>query len=315
MLQIIRRTKLLYSLYNFFHRSQLVHNEKKLRLLGLNKKYFSPLSSKDFNSLAAPPSAPAVGNEEKLRACSLFSKLNEQAQSSLLRFADNGYAVIPGYLTEAQADAVNTEISGLLQQKKLRFNKSNKLMFAIHISSLLRGIGNRQQLTELLSCLLGGPARLFSSINFLMGSEQATHSDSIHMTTYPLGGLLGVWFALEDITEENGPLHYFPQSHKLPYYLNSDYDNEGNFLFLGKKSYTDYENMIAGKIQEQKLDKIKFLAKKGDVLIWHANLFHGGDPHLNKEKTRKSMVLHYFNGDAICYHEITQRPALLRNGI
>jgi ectoine hydroxylase-related dioxygenase (phytanoyl-CoA dioxygenase family) len=70
--------------------------------------------------------------------------------------------------------------------------------------------------------------------------------------------------------------------------------------------------MIAERIKAQKLEKVKFFAKKGDLIIWHANLFHGGDPHLNKEKTRKSMVFHYFSENAICYHEITQRPALIR---
>ncbi len=59
------------------------------------------------------------------------------------------------------------------------------------------------------------------------------------------------------------------------------------------------------------MEKQVFTAKKGDLLIWHANLMHGGEPHTNKEKTRKSMVFHYFNENYICYHEITQRPALI----
>jgi len=40
------------------------------------------------------------------------------------------------------------------------------------------------------------------------------------------------------------------------------------------------------------LEKRHFLAKKGDVLVWHADLVHGGSPgsHL---MTRKSIVTHY----------------------
>ncbi|GAC1370573.1 MAG: hypothetical protein NVSMB30_09360 [Hymenobacter sp.] len=38
---------------------------------------------------------------------------------------------------------------------------------------------------------------------------------------------------------------------------------------------------------------------------------HGGEPHLDKARTRQSMVFHYFSRAHICYHEITQRPALL----
>lgn len=124
--------------------------------------------------------------------------------------------------------------------------------------------------------------------------------------------LLGVWIALEDITEENGPLHYYPGSHRLPYYLNADYQNEGNAWKLGSKSYSEYEEMVAKKIKENGIQKTKFLAKKGDLLIWHANLFHGGEPHQNKLHSRKSMVYHYFKAGSVCYHEITQRPALIK---
>jgi ectoine hydroxylase-related dioxygenase (phytanoyl-CoA dioxygenase family) len=69
--------------------------------------------------------------------------------------------------------------------------------------------------------------------------------------------------------------------------------------------------MIADKLLKLSDKKRVFTAEKGDLLIWHANLFHGGEPHLNKAKTRKSMVLHYFATDRICYHEITQRPTLI----
>ena len=68
---------------------------------------------------------------------------------------------------------------------------------------------------------------------------------------------------------------------------------------------------------EDEMPKVNFsdyLAEKLDYnYTYLANLFHGGEPHLNRDRTRKSMVLHYFREGAICYHEITQRPALLAN--
>lgn len=185
-------------------------------------------------------------------------------------------------------------------------------MFAFHHSALLKSIAEDKNLLQLLNILMHGEAVLFQSINFIMGSEQHTHSDAIHMTTYPPGGLLGVWIALDDITENNGPLHYYPGSHKLPYYLNADYNNEGSYWLLGKKSYGAYEKMIASKIAEMGIEKKVFTAAKGDALVWHANLFHGGEPHTDRGLSRKSMVFHYFKKDAICYHEISQRPALLK---
>ncbi|MEO7312654.1 MAG: phytanoyl-CoA dioxygenase family protein [Chitinophagaceae bacterium] len=314
MIALLKRMKWLYAVYNFFHKNQLVHNELVFKKLGIGKKYYSPVCSKDFAGL--PGNLPGnTTNRAALKSSPLFQALNPASRESLLSFDDNGFAILNNYLDGDTVDAINNEIDSLLEQKKIKFTDTNKLMFAIHASPLLNGIGNNEPLKELLGTLLGGKAALFQSINFMMGSEQHTHSDSIHMTTYPLGGLLGAWIALEDVTEENGPLHYYPQSHKLPYYLNADYNNEGNSWLLGDKEYIEYEAMMEEKIKEQQLQPVKFLAKKGDLLIWHANLFHGGDPHTDKTKTRKSMVLHYFKEGCICYHEITQRPALINNGI
>jgi len=308
---MIKRLKLLYTVYNFFHKKELEHNLKFYKRLGLKKKYYSSVSSKDFENVEErllKPEAPALKPEET----SIYQQADAATQKSILDFQKNGYLILKKYIPEHQVEEINTAIEKGIEERLLKFKYGNKIMFAIKKLGLLKQIGTSPELTSLLSSLLGGDVKLFQSINFLYGSEQKTHSDSIHMTTFPLGGLLGVWVALEDIGMDNGPLHYYPGSHTLPYYLNSDYDNEGNALFIGDKDYTAYENMIAEKIKERVNEKEVFLAEKGDVLVWHANLFHGGEPHLNKSRTRKSMVFHYYRKDCICYHEITQRPALLK---
>jgi ectoine hydroxylase-related dioxygenase (phytanoyl-CoA dioxygenase family) len=315
MIEAIKRIKFSYALYNFFHKKELIHNEKIYRQLGLNKKYFSPISSKDFETITLEQQNKLTQaiSTKNFADCTLFNSLSEESKTSLAHFEDKGFSVLKNYLSTEQVDQINKEIDVLLANKTIKFRYGNKLMFVIHHSTLLQKIATDPALMELLSvCIKGNPV-LFQSINFIHGSEQATHSDSIHMTTFPLGGLLGVWIALDDINDENGALHYYPGSHKLPYYLNKDYDNEGSKFLIGDKTYDKYEDMIAEKIKDLHLPKEKFYAKKGDLLIWHANLFHGGDKHLNKDKTRKSVVFHYFREHSICYHEITQRPALLKN--
>ena len=303
MLSIIRRIKAVYAVYNFFHPAALKHDMPLFKKYGIKKRYFSPLSSKDFRHL---PSAPtAAGAKNAIAESKLFLSASEVTRSSMLNYHENGFIILKNYLSPAQADTVNKEIDRLQHTNAVKAGHRNEIMFAIHHSELLRNIAADPKLLDLPDRLLQGEAVLFQSINFTMGSEQRTHSDSIHMTTYPEGGLLGVWIALDDINENNGPLHYYPGSHRLPYYLNSDYNNEGNAWLLGKKSYAAYEAMIAARIAEKGLTKKVFTAAKGDILIWHANLFHGGELHSNKSLTRKSIVLHYFKKGAICYHEIT----------
>jgi len=310
MLDLIKRLRLSYEVYNFFHRKQLAHNFPLYKKYGLKKKYYSSVSSKDFPGISSEINAGT--NIQKLKENKAFQDLSKEDQTSLENFENNGYAILRNFFSADKIDEANKAIEQLLAANEIRFKYGRKLMSVYKKSEAIKSMGQDKRLVEILSSLISTKTILFQSINFLQGSEQHTHSDSIHMTTFPLGKLIAVWVALENITEENGPLHYYPGSHKLPYYLNSDYQNEGNKWMIGDKSYEAYEKMIERKINETTFKKEVFLAKKGDVLIWHANLFHGGEPHTNKEKTRKSLVFHYFGEDAICYHEITQRPALMQ---
>lgn len=308
MLNFLKRLRLTYEIYNFFHREQLIHNLPAYKKYGLKKKYFSSVSSKDFS---ASQNLQQSSNIDALKESQAFKNLSGEDQMSLQNFDRNGYAILRNFFPLEKIDEANKTIETLLKEGKVKFKYGNKIMFAFKQSEVVKSMGKDERLLEILSALINTKAVLFQSINFLQGSEQHTHSDSIHMTTFPLGKLAAVWIAMEDITAGNGPLHYYPGSHKLPYYLNSDYKNEGSKWMIGDQSYEAYEKMIEEKISGSGFKKEVFLAKKGDVLIWHANLFHGGEPHINKQQTRKSMVFHYFGEDAICYHEITQRPALM----
>jgi phytanoyl-CoA hydroxylase len=308
LLNMTKRFKPAYMLYNFFQWKKLKHNVAVYKKLGLRKWYFSPVSSLDFVGLDEKVSDFLLESEQN--QANIFDKIPENYQPNVADWNENGFVILKNFFTDTQVEAVNSEITRLQNEGKAPFRYGNKIMFAFKNSEIIQKIATDSSLLNILHFLLKRKPILFQSINFLQGSEQATHSDSIHMTTYPLGGLAAIWVALEDITLENGPLHYYPKSHKLPYYLNADYYNEGSRFFLGQKTYSDYEAFIATKLADLKLEKQVFTAKKGDVFIWHANLFHGGEPHLNKAMTRKSLVLHYFSENTVCYHEITQRPAL-----
>ena len=132
------------------------------------------------------------------------------------------------------------------------------------------------------------------------------------MSTFPYGNIIAAWVALEPTDADNGPLHYYPGSHKLPYIVNRDFDNAGSKFFLGDKTYDVYTKKIASIVAQNNYNRELLFAEPGDVLLWHSNLLHGGEPHHDKTRTRKSLVTHYYAEEAICFHEITQRPTLKR---
>jgi hypothetical protein len=139
------------------------------------------------------------------------------------------------------------------------------------------------------------------------GSQQAAHSDSIHMTTYPLGYLTAAWIAFEDIHPDCGPLVYYPGSHRLPYLFSKDVGiSEEDFKRNGYQDYqSKYEPRIQGEIAHHSLKPEYFHARKGDVLIWHANLIHGGSERRNLQLSRKAVVCHYFVKGSFAYHDLS----------
>jgi len=220
--------------------------------------------------------------------------------------------ILERFLDPGDVALILAETDRLGRQRKLRPTPDGKLLFANRLSPSIRAITYDKRLTDLLRFILDKEVVPFQTINFVHGSNQRAHSDSIHMTTYPLGYLIAAWIALEDIHPDSGPLFYFPGSHRLPYLLNNDFNEGETSLKLGKKEYGDYEDKIEEQLRQSSFPKEVFLAKKGDILIWHANLIHGGLPVVNPALTRKSMVIHYYAKDVIKYHEITERPSLLK---
>lgn len=142
---------------------------------------------------------------------------------------------------------------------------------------------------DALHQLWGRKALAFQTLNFPIGTSQKTHSDIIHFNTEPSGFMAGVWIALEDIDETNGPLMYFPGSHKLAEKTMPDLN-----LSAGREHYPEYEKAIEQLIESHGLKPTLGTVKKGEAIIWHANLLHGGFPHQDVSRSRHSQVTHYF---------------------
>lgn len=147
----------------------------------------------------------------------------------------------------------------------------------------------------------------FQTITSHKGSQQREHSDSIHMTTYPIGYLSACWVAFEDIHPDSGPLVYYPGSHRLPYIFSRDVGiDEDDYRTNGSQGYHDkYEPRIQEILAQHRIQPNYFHAMKGDVLFWHANLLHGGSPRLDLRHSRRAIVNHYFVEGAICYHDLS----------
>ena len=62
--------------------------------------------------------------------------------------------------------------------------------------------------------------------------------------------MCGVWIALEDVDEDNGPLEYYPGSHRLPYFDLSHLGILGSSQ-EGHERYSEYEDFVQALIAVQ----------------------------------------------------------------
>jgi ectoine hydroxylase-related dioxygenase (phytanoyl-CoA dioxygenase family) len=310
---LFRKIKANYVLLNLFNRKKLKHTEQMYRKYGIDKSVIMPVSSADMpNDPGQVPWLDKSDAADSLHRSEKLSSFPSNVQEQIKLWPERGFIVLRSLFSPDEIKAINTEIDELVASGEVDYNfTGRKIMFAFKHSALLRSIVKERRILDILDFVLGKEMLPFQSINFTKGSEQEAHSDSIHMTTYPLGYLSAAWIALEPIDSDNGPVYYYPGSHRLPYTLNADFDHGGGTFTIGEDAYAHYEEAIARQIKEYGLQPEEFHAQPGDVLIWHANLIHGGKKMIDPERTRNSMVIHYFGKDVVCYHELTQRPAMM----
>jgi len=162
-------------------------------------------------------------------------------------------------------------------------------------------------ITAFLEALFNQQVVVMQSLVFMYGSQQPTHQDFPWVTAKIPSHLAAAWIALEDIKIDSGPLYYYIGSHKMPKF------NFGSGILYKReatKSPLEFADYLDNTCKELQYPKETLLIKKGDVLIWHAALAHGGSLITNPEQTRKSFVCHYSTEQALPYHRnfVTQAP-------
>jgi hypothetical protein len=150
---------------------------------------------------------------------------------------------------------------------------------------------------DLLRTLYGREPRPFQTLNFRVGTQQRPHADSVHFNSEPRGFMCGVWVALEDVDMDCGPLVYYPGSQKLPPVTPSDVGIEiepGQEAVPHEEYEARYEPYIEQLMEREGLEPKYATVRKGQALVWAADLVHGGSPVRVPGRTRRSQVTHYF---------------------
>ena len=308
----LRGSKATWMAHNLLHYRSLRRNASHYEELEIEKPVVGSIAHRDIGRHSDEvPWLDRPDAAERLAASTEAASFGPEIRSKLERWIDDGYMVLEGHLSRAEVDEINSDLERQFEQGRIKYHPLGKrVVNAFEHSEPVRRAVTDPELLRLLSFILGREVSLFQTIDFFVGSEQSAHSDSFHMTTEPMGYLIAIWVALEDVDPESGPVYYYPGSHKLPYVMTEDLGGAEGEVAGGKEAR--YAERIRSLIADRDLEPVEFTAKAGDVLIWHANLLHGGRGIAREGATRKSLVAHYFASGVLCYHEVTERPALVR---
>jgi ectoine hydroxylase-related dioxygenase (phytanoyl-CoA dioxygenase family) len=253
-----------------------------------------------------------------------FYKVLEQSDYTLeekeilIKYHEDGYLVIDLELDES---FINTLMDGIFnelhklktQDDRYHYSDSPRVFEAWKTIPNVLSLARHPKLLSTLKLLYNRNPIPFQTINFLKGSNQPLHQDSIHFYTQPERWMVGTWTALQDMSVDCGPLEIVPGSHKWNHYnfqnLNLPVVEFGNQF----NNYAEYESFLVHMLESSDLVKKQWLGKKGQTLIWASNLLHGGAEILNSESTRYAQATHfYFEG---CNHYYSPMFSDVVNGV
>jgi phytanoyl-CoA hydroxylase len=169
--------------------------------------------------------------------------------------------------------------------------------------SEIRQVALSPRLRSVCAQLLEGEALICNSLNFERGSQQPFHIDTWYMPPPVDDRMVVASIALDDVDAGNGPVAYYPGSHRIPAYrFSTGRLNEVPAEMHLCMAHLEREIAARGLAPEE------FHCKSGDVFIWHAQLLHGGRAIRDMARTRSSLVVHYWRAGDLDPAEVRRDP-------
>jgi phytanoyl-CoA hydroxylase len=236
--------------------------------------------------------------------------ISAEEAAQLTQWIANGFVIIPQAVPHEAIDRLDREIdqvwSGTSSERYfVEFwengektiqpagpsfkDRRVKLLDVIAHSQTAREIVFAAPIVRFLSLVFERPVLAFQSLYFRWGSQQDIHQDTAFVKVSSPLELAASWVALEDIQPNSGELEYYVGSHRLEDYL---FDGAHKWMPFRSDEYDAFVASLHQRSEARGLERQRFLPKKGDALIWSADLAHGGRKNA-EGVTRKSLVTHY----------------------
>ncbi len=253
--------------------------------------------------------------EEHLAKLSDTGRAAPDEIAALRHFVDEGFMTLDGVVGPEHLARLNAALDDAVEKKieGYEWGMSQRL-HNLHLQyPAIRELWLHPKIIRMLRLIFDGDGRPCQSLTYVFGSEQEHHQDTVHLTSFPAGRMCGVWTALEDVQPDSGELVVFPKSHRLPRIYMSDVGAKkvtGDWTEFGETVVPRWTELL----DSSRFRREVYRPKAGAALIWHENLMHAGSMRLDKSKSRRSIVGHYFAEGSVVYYDSSGRPGLLYEG-
>jgi len=219
------------------------------------------------------------------------SRLDTLVKKSLEELGTNGITVLRSNVPPEICDDVVRDFRNYCKghPESENFKDQHSLyerLASLHlISEAARRIAFNPSVAKILEAAFQKPFVVVGSLYFDKGSTQSIHRDTPAFFTNPLNHYFGVWTALEDIAPGTGPLVYYLKGHTVA--------PDEDLIRNASINSQNYFKVVVDECRRSGLELVEYYPKKGDTLIWHPALPHGGAPIQKPGVSRRSIVFHY----------------------
>lgn len=224
-------------------------------------------------------------------------------------FANNGYVIFERLIPDDVIDKILEDTDRALNVPQdyvirnagkyvdpaslSKLGQGDRVIDLYGVSAAARSAALHPLLCQFLGTVFGDPPIAMQSLSFTYGSQQQVHQDTAYVISQKPLHLAASWIALEDVVPGSGELIYYPGSQRFDHYLFNGVQKGWVQSIHGQEEHHAYLDQLHTQAKARGIALEHFHARRGDVLIWHADLAHGGARMEGPRKTRRSFVVHY----------------------
>jgi hypothetical protein len=210
----------------------------------------------------------------------------------------DGVVHLPAFLPEELVDDYVDAIRGAMYQGTASIPIGYPYPTPYMQVPALRNLALYDALMLAMKNLIGEDMGLHLNLTGWNSTERNWHQDDYLNPYFVNCYYVAAWIALHDIDPASGPFEYIPGSHRWPLmrqakvlsYLEPRERDDDRWPKISERFCVP---AVETEIARRGIASRTFIAKKGDVLLWHSRLMHRGSNPRVPGMLRKTLIAHY----------------------